>query len=112
MADKDKILDTLERLEVDAYDDEKDARIEITQCKPSKLFNLISRSSFYRTMAGVAEEEFPEDLDIKEHVKSSKDLFINKTLGLTSKFEKECLCLSKERIGTELKEVLAKYKYV
>lgn len=112
MVDKNKMLDTLDRLEIETYDTEKEARIDIVQCKPSKLFNLIARASFYRATTGTAEEEFPEDLDIKEHVKSSKNLLTDKALELTSKFEKDCLCISKERIGIELKKVLTKYKYM
>ena len=114
MVDKPKLLKSLERLEIDSYDTEKEARIDIDKCKPSKLFNLIARASMYRMMAGCAEEEYPKDLDIKEHVKSSKNIFTVKALELTSKFEKKCLCLNKERIGTEteLRKVLSKYEYI
>lgn len=64
------ILRTLEDLEVKTFDDEKETRIDIAECRiPTNLFNLIAHASFYRTMAGCAEESYPNDLDIKEHVK-------------------------------------------
>ena len=96
MADKNKILRSLESLEVNSYDTEKDAISEVENCEPSKLFNLIAQASSYRMMSGCAEEEYPEDLDIKEHVKSSKSLLTNRTLKLTSKFERDCLCTKKK----------------
>ncbi len=92
ISDKNKILRTLENLEMETIDTEKDARIDVSKCNPSKLFNLIARSSFYRAMTGCAEELYPEDLDIQEHVKSAKNLLTEKALTLASKFEKDCEC--------------------
>lgn len=108
MVDRNKMLRSLENLEINAYDTEKEAIIEIEKCQPSKLFNLIAQASSYRMMAGCAEEEFPNDIEIKEHVKSAKSLLLDKTLKLTSKFEKDCICLNKDRIETESRKVLLK----
>lgn len=112
MIDRDKILRSLENLEVSTYDTEKEAITEVENCKPSKLFNLIAQASSYRMMAGCAEEEYPDDADVKEHVKSAKNLLIHRALNLTSKYEKDCLCINKDRIGIELRKVLSKYKYI
>lgn len=90
--DKDKLLRALENLEMATIETEKGARTDVDKCEPSKLFNLIARASSYRMMAACAEDSYPEDLDIKEHVKSSKDILIGKTLELTSVFENECRC--------------------
>lgn len=111
MVNRDKLLEMLERLEIDTNETEKEAKTDVDKCIPSKLFNFIAMSSSYRMMAGFAEEEYPEDPEIKEHVKSSKNLLIEKALGLASKFEKDCLCIPRERVGSELKKVLVKYKY-
>lgn len=99
MPNKDKMLKTLETLEVNTNETEKEARTDVAKCEPSKLFNLIATASSYRMMAGCAEEEYPKDPEIQEHVKSSKNLFTKKALELTSKFEKDCLCTHKEKIG-------------
>lgn len=93
--DKIKTLRMLENLEIQTIEDEKDARIDIANCKPSKLFNLIARASFYRATTGIAEELYPDDLDIGEHVKSSKNLLTDRALKLTSRFEEDCECKMK-----------------
>lgn len=111
MANKDKLLETLERLEINTNENEKDAKRDIDKCSPPALFNFIATASSYRMLSGFAEEEYPGDPEIKEHVKSSKNLLIEKATVLTSKFERDCLCIPRDRIGTELKKVLTKYKY-
>ena len=58
----------------------------------SKLFNLIARASFYRATTGMVEELYPEDLDIGEHIKSSKNFLVDKALKLTSRLEEDCEC--------------------
>lgn len=95
ITDRIKTLRMLENLEMQTIEDEKETRIDIAKCKPSKLFNLIARASFYRATTGIAEELYPDDLDIKEHVKSSKNLLIDKALKLTLKFEEDCECKMK-----------------
>ena len=79
ITDKIKTLRMLENLEIQTVEDEKEARIDLAKCKPSKLFNLIVRASFYRTTTGsnctsAAGDLYPNDLEIEEHVKSSKNL--------------------------------------
>lgn len=90
--DRTTILRMLENLEMQTIEEEKDARIALANCQPSKIFNLIARSSFYRAIAGMSEELYPNDPDIEEHVKSSKNLLVDKALKLTSRFEEECEC--------------------
>ncbi len=89
---KERLLNNLENFEVQTYDTEKDAIPEVERCVPSQLFSLVSRASFYRAVAGLAEELFPEDENIKEHVKSSHNLLLERALPLTKKFENECKC--------------------
>ena len=90
--DKVKTLRMLENLEIQTIEDEKEARIDLAKCKPSKLFNLIARASFYRATTGMAGDLYPNDLDIEEHIKSSKNLLTDKALKLTSRFEEDCEC--------------------
>lgn len=85
-------LRMLENLEMQTIEEEKDARMAFTECKPSKLFNLVAKASFYRAATGVAEELYPNDPDIVQHVKSSKNLLVDKALTLVSRFEEECEC--------------------
>jgi hypothetical protein len=102
MIEKNKLLGSLEELEIDTYETEKEAIIEVENCKPSKLFNLIARASSYRILAGCAEEEYPEDANIKEHVYSARNLLTNKALNLASKFETECGCNKKQKKSTNI----------
>lgn len=96
LTDKFKLLRLLENLEMQTIEDEKDARTDLATCKPSRLFNLIAMASFYRATTGTAEELYPDDLDIGEHVKSSKNLLTDKALKLTSRFEEDCECKIKK----------------
>jgi hypothetical protein len=89
---KKNLLESLENLEVESYDAEKDAIVEVEQCVSSNLFNLIGKASFYRAASGIAQDLFPEDQMIQEHVKSSHNLLTDRALQLTRKFDKECKC--------------------
>ena len=44
----------------------------------------------------MAEEIYPGDPDIEEHVKSSRKFLVDRTLNLTSRFEEECECKLKK----------------
>lgn len=93
---REKFLRKLQDLEIQTIENSKDAEIDLNNCQPSKLFNLIAIASFYRASTGIAEELYPNDLDIQDQVESSTKLLLEKAKSLKSLFEQNCLCTKRK----------------
>lgn len=87
--------------------------IDLAKNSINKLENEVNSCNFYAPMSIVAATKFLEDSfnepeinyeEYKNHKKRIDDL--------ATKFSQNCICLSKDRIGIELRKVLTKYGYV
>lgn len=113
MLEEHKLKDIKDKLGKLVEESEKSVNIingneAIPNCKTYELVYLVGDTDRAYGVATILHELLPEDMDIRRMWDKSYDLNASAYKG-RNRFNEKCLCLNKENISTELKDVLSKY---
>lgn len=116
MTQEDRIKDVKKKL--DEFINEAENSVKkinegsvIPNCEVYNLVHLVGDTDKAYGAATILHELYPEDGDISRMWDKSYDINASAYKG-RNRFDKKCLCLNKDRMANELKNVLSKYKYI
>ncbi len=116
MMQEDKIKDIKEKVKKFIIEAENSVKTinegtVIPNCEIYNLVHLIGDTDKAYGAATILHELYPEDSELSRLWDKSYDLNASAYKG-RNRFDKKCLCLNRDRMVNELKNVLSKYKYI